>query len=125
MSGSGGGGGPWRSVSRQPNNPENQGGGEGADGASAFSCDITEDTRLNSVARDALQQVDVDDRLDVVYQTDPYPRLIVRNSARAIVGSITSSRMQDIIRCIEEGYSYVAMVRSIHDGQCSIRIERQ
>jgi len=66
--------------------------------------------------------VRVGDILNVVFQAGPPQRLVAQTQAGAVAGSITSPLMPQIIRCIQNGYSYVAEVLSVHGAICQIRI---
>ncbi|MCU1273499.1 MAG: uncharacterized protein JWO48_930 [Bryobacterales bacterium] len=121
MSGSSGGGGDtWRPDPRSGK----QRASEGEIGTDD-PCAIAETTTLNSVDRSVLANVRIGDVLDVRYLSGP-PRRLVAQARDAVVGSITSPSMPQIIQCIAaRGQVYEAEVRSIRGAMCQVEVRRR
>lgn len=118
MSGGGGGGGDWRPDPIKPKaRPKGDGGGGEPD-----LCDISERTNLNSVDRSVLATVAAGSVLLVQYDQGPPRRLLAVTGNGAIVGSITSPSMPQVIQCMQAGRSYEAIVLSIHGGICQVEV---
>lgn len=116
MSGGGGGGDEqWR-----PNPKVPKGGGPDV---IPDPCNVDETTNLNSVDRDVLKSVQIGSELAVVFQAGPPQRLVATTGGGAIVGSITSTSMLQIIQCIQGGVVYTATVVTIRGAVCQVRIQ--
>lgn len=124
MSGGGGGGGDWRPAAKGPA-PKAEGGTKGDEGQQAppEPCNILETTNLNSVDRTVLAGLRPGDRLPVEYESGPPQRLVAKSPSGVVAGSITSPSMVQIIRCIQDGYGYQAVVLAIRGAQCQVRVE--
>lgn len=95
----------------------------GESGGADDPCNIVERTKVNSPDRTVATTVRNGDALDVQYDAGPPKRLLVRTSSGAVLGSITSPSMPQIITCILAGREYVAVVLSMSGGMIEIRIE--
>ena len=111
MSGGGGGG------SSSDNWRVGTGGAGGND-----ECAITERTVLNSPNAAVVGTLSVGDVLDIVLETQPRNRLVANTQQGQTAGSITSTRIVDIIECIQNGSSYEAEVLSINAGKVEVEI---
>lgn len=103
MSGSGGGG-PWT-----PPNGD--------------SCErLTSETTLTSPDRAVISRLKDGDSLDVTVDNSG-ARPVVRAMYKGqVAGSITSSIIQRLVECIDEGHQYVADVISVQGGTCRVRV---
>ena len=109
MSGGGGGGGGAFSGGGEP--------------AGDDACSITDRVTLNSPVKAVISTLSVGDVLDVVLVTiSTVQRLEAQVSAGATAGTITSSHLVQIIRCIKAGYSYEAEVLSISGGRVDVEV---
>ena len=108
MSGGGGGGGRGGGFAS---------GGEQADcGALRFTA------ALQSVQPDAVANLSVDEILTVALRTDGHPPVIeARTAAGVVVGAIIQ-RVPDLLRCIQDGYNYVAEVLEIDGGHVRVAV---
>lgn len=78
-------------------------------------------TTLNSPKPAVIKKLKKDEVLDVVAKTTRGP-VVVRTAEGEEAGSITSDQLLRLLECIEEGYSYVAIVHSISGGQVTVEI---
>ena len=85
-------------------------------------CSIVERTILNSPVHSVVSSIAPNTDLDVVLETTPRKRLVAVDSSGAVAGSITSSRLVDLIECIESGHDYVAAVLSTSSGRIEVEI---
>lgn len=101
---SGGGGGGWSEPIHDP-------------------CEkLTSETTLSSPVRNVISRLSKGDLLDVtISEVDDTP--VVRALYKGeTAGSITSSIIQKIVECIENGHQYVAEVLSVQGGACRVRV---
>ena len=114
MSGSGGGGssnGQWRLASSSNGDEDDQ-------------CDIMERTILNSPIPDVVANLQVGHILSVELETSPRYRVVAKTQARLVAGAITSTRLVDIIECLQKNIQYKARVLSVMAGRIEIEIRR-
>ena len=114
MSGGRGGGGSndqWRPVG-------------GSVGDRDDRCAITERTVLNSPVPDVIADLQVGDILSLELETRPRNRVVVKTSSGQIAGGITSTRLVDIIECLQKGIRYEAQILSAKSGRVEIEIRR-
>ena len=114
MSGSGGGGSSsdqWRTADSS--------GGDGDD-----RCDITERTVLNSPVPDVVADLQVGNILSLELETQPRDRVVAKTPSGQIAGGITSTRLVDIIECLQKKIRYEAQVLSVKGGRVEIEIHR-
>ena len=101
------------------------GGGPGPGGPSSgpgVDCStLTFRTTLNSPDPDVVAQLNRGDILGVRAESDAGP-IVAVTSEEEVVGSITSSQMAELLRCVDEGYTYVAIVRSISGGRVDVEV---
>lgn len=103
MSGSGGGGGYY-----EP--------GSGCEG-------LVEKTVLNSPVATVLARLKAEDRLLLEVKTNKGNKIVVAVSKKQVAGSITIARLPVLIKCIESGHGFVAIVISVKSGRCEVQIE--
>jgi hypothetical protein len=78
---------------------------------------------VNSPDRTVLATVRVGDALDVHYEQGPPKQLLVRTANGAILGSLTSPSLPQIIQCSAQGYQYAAVITGIQGGMCNVQIQ--
>jgi hypothetical protein len=87
------------------------------------SCDrLTSETTLTSPDRAVISQLTNGTLLDVEVDNSgarPVVRAVYQGQ---IAGSITSSIIQRLVECIEDGYRYVAEVVNVQGGTCRVRV---
>ena len=96
------------------------GGGWSGDDECVDCASLFETTIINSPDPDVISKLTVNDNLAVTL--DAKRILKVVTDSNEIAGSITSARMLQIIDCIEQGFSYIAIVKSISGGRVEIEI---
>lgn len=102
------------------------GGGDGGAYAPAdtgVSCERLKFTApLQSVQADAVAGLSVGDTLNVGLQDGEGPAVIeVRNEAGQLVGALID-RIIELLRCIQQGYEYVADIESIDGGDVRVTV---
>lgn len=98
-------------------------GGQDSGASGDPNCSIIEQTKINSpdpTVRATLREKDV---LSLDYDAGPPKRLLAKTEAGAILGSITSSSMPQLIRCILAGYEYDVIILSIKGGLVDVQIQ--
>lgn len=87
------------------------------------SCErLASETTLTSPDRAVISLLNNGTLLDVEVD-DSGARPVVRAMYQGqIAGSITSSIIQRLVECIEDGYQYVAEVQSVQGGTCRVRV---
>lgn len=107
MSGAGGGGG---------------GGGGGFSPPSGTDCQLLVlRTTLNSPDHSVVSTLKKGSELDIEVTGKRGP-VVVKDSLGNIAGSITSQQLLDLIKCIDDGNIYVAIVRDISGGKVDVEI---
>ena len=98
-------------------------GGEGSD-PGADSCDIMQKAPLNSPQPAVVSKLAVGDILAVVLNTTgPRPVLEAHSREYGLAGAFTHRGHLNIIRCIQAGHSYRAIVLHVVGGSVDVRIE--
>lgn len=123
MSG-GGGGGSTRPEAVTPIAPRPGGGGAGGMGG-PDPCALIEDTILNSPVPAVVATLKVGDILDVSLVKGPPVRVIVQTLAGVTAGSFTGAKLPQIIKCLEAGVVYQALVVSIKGAAVRIRVSNK
>jgi hypothetical protein len=103
--------------------PKGAGKGDGAGSPPPDPCNIVENTIVNSPDRTVLRTVRVNDVLSVRLSPGPPIQLLVETSAGAVLGSLTSASVPQLVNCIGSGFSYSAIVTSIQGGVCNVQIQ--
>lgn len=89
------------------------------------SCqDFVDKTSLTS-PKAPVKQLKVGDRLRVELQPIKAGgnTVIAITEKKETAGAITSTKTPRLIKCLEEGHKYIAVVLSISGGQCTIEIK--
>jgi hypothetical protein len=101
---SGSGGGSWSDTSQDP-------------------CEkLTSETTLTSPVRSVIAHLSKDVILDVEVSDSGGTRVVQALHNGNVAGSITSTIIQRIAECIENGHVYVAEVLSVQGGACRVRV---
>lgn len=77
-------------------------------------------TVINSPDPKVIKSLKVGDVLSVTVTGKRVIQVVTENGETA--GSITSMRMLQFIECIEKGFAYVAIVKSLSGGRCEVEI---
>ena len=102
--------------------PGGGGGGGGGGPSSPVEClRLIFRTTLNSPNPTTVPKLKVNDELAVEVQGERGP-VVVKTEAGEIAGSITGSQLVDLIKCIADGYDYVATVRQIEKARVEVEI---
>ncbi len=124
MSGSGGGGGGRKSRIGGGQGGGTEGGGGGGGRGDASDClPLYRGAGLASPKSNVLSKLKVGDTLDLQAQPQgtSYVLYALKSSDRA--GVITHKLIDQIIRCIVEGgHTYIAYVKTLDGGSCSLEI---
>jgi len=74
------------------------------------------------VQADAVENLSVGDTLSVGLRTAEQPPVIeVRTAAGDLVGALID-RITDLLRCMQDGYEYVADVQSVDGGHVRVEV---
>ena len=99
------------------------GGGGGWSEPSQDSCEkLTSETTLTSPVRSVIEQLSKGVLLDVNVTDSGGTRVVQALYNGTVAGSITSTIIQKIAECIENGHTYVAEVLSVQGGACRVRV---
>ena len=128
MSSSGNGGGgddaPLRPAAKPvPVAPRPGGQGDGVGAPVGSPCHIVERTKVNSPDPTVRATLRNGDTLSLEYDPGPPKRLLVRTPAGAILGSITSPSMPQLIQCIGAGFAYDVVVLGILGGLIDVQVQ--
>lgn len=87
-----------------------------------FDCaSIFEKTILNSPKPDVISKIKVGDVLTLeLKQFDDRKSLVAVTNDQEVAGSITSATLSKIKSCMDQGFSYIAIVDSIEGGRCTV-----
>jgi len=77
-------------------------------------------TYLSSPVPSIIKRLKVGSVLEI--ELDPNTGVIGAYLNNKIAGSITSSRLAELLKCMNNGYVYIATVQSISGGSCQILI---
>jgi len=82
---------------------------------------IFEKTILNSPKPDVLSKITAGDVLTLeLKQDDGRKSLVAVTNNKEVAGSITSATLSKIKSCMDQGFSYIAIVESIEGGRCTV-----
>jgi hypothetical protein len=76
---------------------------------------------LQSVQADAVADLSVGALLDVALRADGHPPVIEVRSAEGVLVGALIQRVTELLRCLQDGFQYVAEVLSIDGGH--VRVE--
>jgi hypothetical protein len=81
--------------------------------------------RLTSPKMDVLAGLQVNDTLDLlVGEAKGRPVLFATHNG-SVAGTVTSQSAGQIIRCIQEGHKYIAIIKSLDGGDCLLEIRME
>jgi hypothetical protein len=87
------------------------------------NCDtLAQHTTLNSPNREVLKTIKKGDLLDVGVRQTGKAVIVEASKSGRVAGTITSSIIQRLAECIEEGYVYVAEVMENQGGACKVHV---
>ena len=90
-------------------------------GGPRFSCGkLHFKTPLNSPNATVIKTLKKDDELDVKLQGPNGPVVVEKKGA--VAGSITSSYLIHLIKCMQGGHAYIAIVMGINGGICDVEV---
>ena len=98
-------------------------GGGGPYGGSGFretGCDIVEQVPLNSVQADVLTELQTNQALVVELRDNALVAAV--SAGGEVAGSLTPSSLAALIRCIEKGHEYSAVVTRISGALVEVEI---
>lgn len=95
------------------------GGPYGGSSSDAGGCDIVEQVPLNSVQGAVLPGLTVQDQLAVEVRDGA---LVAVTQANEVAGSLTPSSLARLLRCIEQGREYVAIILRIEGALVELEI---
>lgn len=99
------------------------GAGDGGGGDNADQCAIAQRAPLNSPVPAVVATLTVGRELDVVL-TSPGGRAVLEvRQDGAVAGALTHRGHLTLIRCIENGWSYKAVVTNVSGGLVELRIQ--
>lgn len=98
------------------------GGGTWIDQPGDSCATLSQQTTLNSPNRPVLSQVATGTLLDVVVNKTGKAVTVEALLNGEVAGTITSSIIQRLAECMENGYEYVAEVIDIQGGACKVQI---
>lgn len=100
-------------------------GGGGKTGASD-PCDIRIEIDLEGVQRDGLTKTRVGAQLEVaIVRSGAYETVVCRIPPQTVVGSLAAfAGLATLINCIKRGNNYIATVRRIERGGCTVAVQR-
>jgi hypothetical protein len=88
--------------------------------------DFFEPTVLSSPVPRVLAALKPGDKLNVeIFRLAGGRPLLVARADGEIAGSITFAGAGQLIRCLTEGYRYIAIVLEVDGGDCSVEIRRR
>jgi hypothetical protein len=77
---------------------------------------------LQSVNAEAVEKLSEGETLSVGLRTNEQPQVIeVRNAQGDFVGALID-HITDLLRCIQDGYEYVADVKSVDGGHVRVEV---
>lgn len=122
---SGSSGGRDDSSSSSGSTTSRTGGAGSGGGGGADPCDMVQTAPLNSPQQAVVSTLSIGDRLDVVLTGSP-PRQILEVHAHTgrVAGSLTHRGHLQIIECINQGYSYEAIITALSGAFVTVRVQR-
>jgi hypothetical protein len=87
------------------------------------SCEtLSQQTTLNSPNKSVLSQLKKGDILDVRVSKSGKAIIVEAVYKGQVAGTITSSIIQKLAECVDQGYEYVAEVVDIQGGACKVHV---
>jgi hypothetical protein len=82
---------------------------------------LTFDATVNSPQASVLATLVIGDVLDLTLMLGGQGISVLKNAV--IVGTLTGVRVAQMINCMNSGFAYKAIIRTINGGQCVVRVE--
>ena len=102
------------------------GSGGGQPPPTADPCEkLTSKTTLTSPVKDVVAQLTKGVELEIELKKSGGARVIQALHRGRLAGSITSTVIQRIAECIEDGHKYVAEVLSVEGGSCQVLVRHK
>lgn len=99
--------------------------GSGGGGGTITDCQkVSIKTSVTSPNPAVLAILSVGDKLDITLQTATGPLIAVTN-AGSVLGAVFTTKLSQLIECINKGYTYIATILEIDGGSCEILITAQ
>ena len=98
------------------------GGGWAEEPFSGDCSELSQLTTLNSPQREVLESLNPRDLLEICLKRGERGVIVEARKAGQLAGTITFTRIQDLVECIESGYSYLAEVLDVRGGACKVRV---
>ena len=109
------------SGSASPRGPRPRPSGNNGDGSDCG--DLAFLTTLASPNPDEVDSIDVGDVLSVaLIEVDDVTVIGVLESGGAVIGSVVSGRLAELLACLQQGVTYGAEVKSVDGGAVRVRI---
>ncbi|MGB7160430.1 MAG: hypothetical protein WBD40_20360 [Tepidisphaeraceae bacterium] len=103
-------------------------GGGGGGGEESVDCAnlFIRSTTLSSPDPAVIRTLAVGTELTLRAESERGPLLaLTRTRPERVAGSVTSGMLARLLRCIADGYEFVAIVRRIDEGICEVEIRPQ
>lgn len=98
-------------------------GGGGRHGGSRFDCeDFTAKAAIRSPKKEIIKTISHGDILFLTLENRAAPILVVTDDGE-IAGSLVVPEQADLVRCINKGNQYIAIVEKIEGGTCIVYIQ--
>lgn len=97
-------------------------GGWAAEPLSGDCSELSQLTTLNSPQREVLKMLNRNDLLEICLERGERSVIVEARKDGQLAGTITFTRIQKLVECIESGYSYVAEVLEVKGGACKVRV---
>jgi hypothetical protein len=103
------------------------GGGGGGGGRPPIepvpNCELIERTQVNSPKAGVIKHIQVNDVLTVKLLTEAGQKLLVAETDRGeTAGSLTPRHLPELIRCIQAGHRYIAVVLRVLGGIVEVEV---
>lgn len=99
------------------------GGGDGGATNGTTDCaSLIFSTTLNSPNPDVISGLEIDQVLKVRRPDPTERRILAVTEDGQTAGSITHGKQADLLRCLEEGRSFVAIVKNVAGGACEVQV---
>lgn len=96
-------------------------GGLGGATPNGGCADIFIKTILSSPNPEVIGKLKKNDTLRLELQSETGPLLAFTNQGE-VAGSVTSASLARIIRCIQDGYNFIAIVMNLIGGRCDVEV---
>jgi hypothetical protein len=77
---------------------------------------------INSPQPAVISRLKKGDVLKVAFQASPQPAVVVEYKG-AVAGTLTGTKISNLISCLQNGYTFEAEVISIVGGKCTVEVK--